>query len=192
MSVSHAPFCEISTIETSINFNPPKDLFYHITLKSIIDEVNHDVVKYEPEFGDLFAFTNIKPRSINDLNRTNRYCQMAYVCGSKDEYTDEIPILLSKYMEMDDNKNSDFRRNKAQKLYVVYLINMTTNVRIWKFLNSQLEGSNMNIIKKVLQPQPGSRVRITNNLFMISYLGHVYGLQLQTYVWSRTTFAEGV
>lgn len=155
MSVSHAPICEISMIAASMNFDPPEDLFYQVTLKRSTSEVN-DVGKYEPEVGDLFALTYIKPRSIDDLIRTKRYFQIAYIRGSKDEYTDEIPILLSQYMELE----SDMRRNKAQKLYAVYLTNITTNIRIWNALKrSQLEGSNMNILKKVLQPD--TRVRIT-------------------------------
>ncbi|CAJ2652928.1 unnamed protein product [Trifolium pratense] len=58
-------------------------------------------------------------------------------------------------MEMEMHGKFDSRRNNAQKLYAVYLVNMTTNVRIWKALNSEMEGSNMNIIKKVLQPYSG-------------------------------------
>lgn len=155
MSVSHAPIREISTIAASMNFDPPEDLFYQVTLKRSTSEVN-DVGKYEPEVGDLFALTYIKPRSIDDLIRTKRYFQIAYIRGSKDEYTDEIPILLSQYMELE----SDMRRNKAQKLYAIYLTNITTNIRIWNALKrSQLEGSDMNILKKVLQPD--TRVRIT-------------------------------
>jgi len=150
MSVPQASFCEIRTMEMSKDFSPPYDLFYKITLKSITDEV-YGVGKYEPEVGDLIAFTNIRPRSVYDLSRIKRYCHIAYIHGSKDEFTDEIPILLS--------YKFDLRRNKAQKLYAVCLINMTTNIRIWKALNSEMEGSDMDIIQKVLQPY--SRVRIT-------------------------------
>jgi senataxin len=44
--------------EISKDFNPPHDLFYNITVKNITDEV-YGVGKYEPEVGDLIAFTNI-------------------------------------------------------------------------------------------------------------------------------------
>ncbi|CAK8533162.1 unnamed protein product [Lathyrus sativus] len=155
LSVPQASFCEIRTMKTSEKFNPPHELLYKITLKNIADEV-YTVGKYEPEVGDLVAFTNIRPKSADDLMRIKRYCLMACICGSRDEFTEEITILLSKEM----HNNFDLRTNKAQKLYVVYLINMTTNIRIWKALNSEMEGSNMNIIKKVLQPY--STVRITN------------------------------
>jgi hypothetical protein len=156
LSVNQASLCEIRTIEMSKYFHPPNDLFYQITVRNITDEV-YGVGKYEPEVGDLIAFTNIRPKSVYDLSRIKNYCHIGYICVSKDEFTDEIPIVLSKYLEIHDK--FDLRRNKAQKLYAVHLVNMTTNVRIWKALNSEMEGSNMNIIKKVLQPY--SRVRIT-------------------------------
>jgi senataxin len=157
MSVPQASFCEIRTMEMSKEFNPPYDLYYNITVKNITDEV-YGVGKYEPEVGDLIAFTNIRPRSVYDLSRIKNYCHIAYIHGSKDEFTDEIPILLSKYMDMEMHSKFDLRKNKAQKLYAVYLVNLTTNVRIWKALNSEMEGSNMNIIKKVLQPYSGVRI----------------------------------
>ncbi|WJX58554.1 hypothetical protein P8452_43997 [Trifolium repens] len=146
-SVPHASFCEIRTMEISKDFNRPYDLFYQFTLKNITDEV-YGVGKYEPEAGDIIAFTNMRPRSVDDLTRTGSYCHIGYICGSKDECNDEFPVLLS--MEM--HNNFDSRRNNAQKLYAVFLVNMTTNIRIWNALNSEMEGSNMNIIKKVLQP----------------------------------------
>ncbi|KAL5059823.1 hypothetical protein RYX36_031427, partial [Vicia faba] len=47
---------------------------------------------------------------------------------------------------------TDFRYNDKQKMYAVYLMNMTTNVRIWKALNSQSDGDHLGLIKKVLRP----------------------------------------
>jgi senataxin len=61
-------------------------------VKNITDEV-YGVGKYEPEVGDLIAFTNIWPRSVYDLNMIKNYCHIAYIHGSKDKFTDEIPIF---------------------------------------------------------------------------------------------------
>ena len=157
--VSQAPLCEVMTIERSRDFKPPKDLFYQMTLKRITDEVQ-SVGKYEPEVGDLIAFTDIRPRSIEDLNRPKSQYHIAHICRSKDEFTDKILVLSSKYMEMDIE--SKMRSNKTQKLYAVYLLNMTTNVRIWRALNSQ---SNMNIIQKVLLPNSTVSSVLFKNIF---------------------------
>ncbi|RDX62227.1 putative helicase MAGATAMA 3, partial [Mucuna pruriens] len=147
--VSKAPFCEISNVQRNKSFKPPKDLFYLITLKSTTDE-EEDICKYVPQSGDLFVLTDIRPKTIYDLNRPGRYYHIAYVCGPKDPYTDKIPILSSKDMEMDIEP--EFRSCRIYKLYATFLLNLTTNIRIWKALNSQLDNDNMNIIKKVLQP----------------------------------------
>ncbi|RDX62226.1 putative helicase MAGATAMA 3, partial [Mucuna pruriens] len=148
ISVSQAPFCEIRTLERSRDFQLPNDLFYQITLKSTTGDVK-GVGKYEPEVGDLIAFTNTRPRSIDDLKKTQTYCHIAYVKGPRDIFTDEIPILSSKLIDYDFE--SDLRSNKTQRLYAVYLSNMITNVRIWNALNSQLEGADINILEKVLK-----------------------------------------
>ena len=57
-------------------------------------------------------------------------------------------------MEMDFN---EFMSNKYQKLYAVFLLNLTTNIRVWKALNSVSENDNLNIIKQVLQPEVNVR-----------------------------------
>ncbi|XP_061360505.1 helicase sen1-like [Gastrolobium bilobum] len=145
--VSRAPFCEILTVERSRNFIITKGMFYKISVKRTNND-DKDIGKYEPAVGDLIAFTDIKPKTKYDLNRPRRYYHIAYVHKSK-ESTDEISILSSKSMDMEILSN--FKSNNAPKLYAVYLLNLTTNVRIWKALNSELEGANMSMIKKVLQ-----------------------------------------
>jgi len=151
--VSQAPFAEISTLRSSKHLKPPNDLAYQITLKSTSDGVG----KYEPEAGDVIAFTNRRPRSIYDLKMTKEYCHMAYVVKSPDIFSGEIPIRISKFTANDIENYVG--SSKSQKLYAVYLLNMTTNVRIWRALTSKLEGADTNILKKVLKVD--TTVRIT-------------------------------
>ncbi|XP_020234153.1 helicase sen1 [Cajanus cajan] len=147
ISVSQAPFCEIMTLERSRDFELPNDLFYQISLKSTSFDVN-GVRNYEPEVGDLIAFTSIRPRSMDDLKKTKRHFHIAYVTGPRDIF-DEIPLLSS--MILDNDVGFDSKSNKKQKLYAVYLSNMTTNIRIWRALNLQLEGAYISIFKKLLK-----------------------------------------
>uniref|UniRef100_A0A2N9FSK2 DNA2/NAM7 helicase helicase domain-containing protein n=1 Tax=Fagus sylvatica TaxID=28930 RepID=A0A2N9FSK2_FAGSY len=42
---------------------------------------------------------------------------------------------------------------KRETLYAICLINMTTNIRIWRALKSELEGGNLDIIRNVMQPK---------------------------------------
>ncbi|CAJ1970809.1 unnamed protein product [Sphenostylis stenocarpa] len=148
ISVSQAPSCEIMTIERSKDFKLPNALFYQITLKSTTDDVK-GVGKYEPESGDLIAFSNIRPRSRDDLKKTKEYWHIAYVLKPPDIFSNEIRILTSKFIENDIE--IDLRSNKVQELYAVDLLNMTTNVRIWNALTSKLKGAGQSIVKKVLK-----------------------------------------
>ncbi|KAK7305619.1 hypothetical protein VNO77_43525 [Canavalia gladiata] len=147
--VDRAPFCEISSVELdrSKNFISTKSLFYLISVKRTNND-EKDIGKYEPEVGDLIAFADIKPKTVDDLNKPKRFFHIAYVHGSK-ESTDKISILSSK--SFDTDIDFPLRKNNAPKLYAIYLLNLTPSVRIWKALNSELEGASMSMIKKVLQ-----------------------------------------
>ncbi|XP_028800616.1 helicase SEN1-like isoform X2 [Neltuma alba] len=131
--ISQAPNCEILTYERM-----GKGLLYQMTF----DESHGG--RYEPVSGDLIALTDGRPTGIEDLNKPGRFYHIAYVQWSE---SGQITILSSKSIEIDPG----MRNNNVQRLYAVYLINLTTNIRIWKALHSQLEGANLNIIGKVLQ-----------------------------------------
>jgi len=148
---SRARLCEI-IIVAKVDGSTKYPL-YQISLNNKSDEVEDEKEensgKYVPEAGDVFALTDIKPKRIDDLNRPGRFYHIAYVSRPKDS-NDEISILLSKPMEVDFN---EFMSNKSQKLYAVFLLNLTTNIRVWKALNSVSEDVNLNILKQVLQPE---------------------------------------
>ncbi|KAJ7964388.1 p-loop nucleoside triphosphate hydrolase superfamily protein [Quillaja saponaria] len=121
-SLSKAPIWEIVKLEMSKNFRAPKDLFYQIEVKRAKDAAKQDAGKYEPEAGDLIAFTDIRPKCIEDLNGPRSFYHIAYVQGARDESNDMIPIMSSKYMEPEMSLNK-----KQQQLFAVYLMNVTTN-----------------------------------------------------------------
>ncbi|KAM4102406.1 hypothetical protein ACB094_05G220200 [Castanea mollissima] len=143
MSTLHlAPSCEISSFKRTKDFKPPKDFFYLVTLKSVSGlEKNGG---YEPMVGDIIALTNVRPK-YKDLDRPNRPFLVAFVQRVKDDNI--LTILASKPILAEERENK-----KRETLYATCLINMTTNIRIWRALNSQLEGKNLDIIGKVLQP----------------------------------------
>lgn len=153
--VSRSPFCEISSVEleSSRSLIPTKNLFYQISVNKSNNDVNG---KYEPEVGDLIAFTDIKPKTVDDLDRPRREYHIGYVHGIK-ESIDKISILSSKSFNMSALKSNNaprlysLRSDNAPKLHGFYLMNLTTNVRIWKALKSELEGASMSMIKKVLK-----------------------------------------
>ncbi|XP_054789626.1 uncharacterized protein LOC129295175 [Prosopis cineraria] len=139
-SISQAP-CEILTYKRM-----SEGLLYQLTFDEIHDG------RYEPAFGDVIALTDGRPKGIEDLNQPGRLYHIAYVRWSKEG---QITILLSKSIETEP----DVRSNNAQMLYATYLINLTTNIRIWKALNSQLQGASLGVIGKILQSEKLVRIR---------------------------------
>jgi senataxin len=165
--VSQAPFYEIENVEEikqpTITISEDQIQFIQfehvIPLKSKHEfDDDENIGNYKPLSGDLIAFTHIRPRSINDLNTLKSPYRITYVKEAKKEFFRNsdgsktfyirIAFLTSECMKMD--VESDLQNNKELKLYAVYLMNMTTNVRIWKALKSI---SHMNIIKTVLGPR---------------------------------------
>ncbi|KAJ6707316.1 P-LOOP CONTAINING NUCLEOSIDE TRIPHOSPHATE HYDROLASES SUPERFAMILY PROTEIN [Salix viminalis] len=152
--VSQAPTREISSPEKAKEHKPPKDL-------------NGEGI-YDPGVGDLLALTDVRPKDIADLNRPGFNYLLAYVHrlhkaqeNDDDDKYDILSILTSKPIEFElenqENKRKSkiagkgMRKNMKAHVFVVYLVNMMTNIRIWRSLNSELEGGNMNIIQNVLQ-----------------------------------------
>jgi len=172
--VSRAPLCEIIKVERdtrNITNDLRKLIWFNNKSDDVEDEEEEKSGKYVPEAGDLFALMDIKPKRIDDLNRPGRFYQIAYACGPKDSYADEIAIsiLSSKVMEMDIL--NEIMSNKSQKLYAVFLLNLTTNIRVWNALTSLWEDDNLTIIKQVLQPEVNVRFSISPSvtiLFSIS------------------------
>ncbi|KAK7857283.1 hypothetical protein CFP56_018579 [Quercus suber] len=142
-----APSCEILSFKQTKDFKPPKDIFYLVTLKSVSGLQKNG--GYEPMIGDIIALTNVRPK-FKDLDRPNRPFLVAFVQRVKDDNI--LTILASKPILAEERENK-----KRETLYAICLINMTTNIRIWRALNSQLEGKNLDIIGKVLQPNSAVR-----------------------------------
>ncbi|QCD77969.1 regulator of nonsense transcripts 1 [Vigna unguiculata] len=141
--VSKAPFCEISSVALERHTD---NFFYQIAVNRTSSDEDG---KYEPEVGDLIAFTDFKPKTLDDLIRSKRNYHIGYVHGIK-ESIDRISILSSKSFDSAPNLYAKSSTDE-RKLYAFCLLNLTTNVRIWKALKLQLEGSSLSMMKKVLQ-----------------------------------------
>ncbi len=141
-TLSLAPRRVILSFKETQEFNQPKDSFYYVRLLEANDGA------YEPMFGDLIALTDVRPKYSADLDRPNRPYLVAFVHKIRDN---TLTILASKpILAEEQDKN----------IYAVFLINMTTNIRIWRALNSELEGGNLNIIQRVLQQKSAVRILI--------------------------------
>jgi len=173
MKVSQAPTREIFSIERSKEYKPPKDVFYKIWLNRMSKTGNGKGI-YEPEVGHLIALTDARPKDIADLNSPGINYLLAYVHevsnGLDDDNNHEtLSILTSKpiQFELENKQNKresviagqEIQKKSRAAFFVVYLANMTTNARIWRSLNSDLQGGNTNVIQNVLETSSPVRRR---------------------------------
>lgn len=182
--LSRAPTREIVHLKKAKDCDPPKDLYYEITLKKkkkkktkkklnaddteedteeeeeedSDQEVDNNKIVYEPKAGDLIAFTDVRPKGIDDLNTPKRPYLIALVQGTGDD--DSSRILSSKPILFDKSRRGNDK--KSGKDFIVFLTNLTTNIRIWTALKSGERS--MNLIKEGLQVN--SAVRFTILLFV--------------------------
>ncbi|KAL3838762.1 hypothetical protein ACJIZ3_023353 [Penstemon smallii] len=136
-TIFRAPSCEIlgvKRIRKKDDKNREK-LTYRLHLNS---------GSYEPEYRDLIVLTEVKPKCINDLNRSYTIALVE---------TLDIRILSSKPIV--------FKKEKG-KLFASYLTNLNTNSRIWKALNPDINGGNFNIINSVLTANPSVEERCSH------------------------------
>ncbi|KAJ8770587.1 hypothetical protein K2173_018078 [Erythroxylum novogranatense] len=156
-SVANAPVREVLRFSKSKNYRDPGDLFYTIQLTPM-DTINGPRI-YKPEAGDLIAVSDVRPKSESDLNRPRRPYLVAYIQGLESDNPNMLKVLASKPILVDENmKNrgdesavTPMGQQRRDTHFVVFLTNLTTNIRIWRSLNSELDGGNMEIIRRVLQ-----------------------------------------
>ncbi|PIA63251.1 hypothetical protein AQUCO_00200935v1 [Aquilegia coerulea] len=98
---------------------------------------------YEPQPWDVIALSDAIPSCIDDLNKPPRYYFPALVVGVGDvdnpnmfEIFTTKPIFVQKRQE-----------TKRETLFATFLINITTNIRIWRALHAE---EHLNLIKVVL------------------------------------------
>ncbi|CAI9763492.1 unnamed protein product [Fraxinus pennsylvanica] len=152
-TLNYAPLREIFDVKEHKDFRLPNNLLYTITLRKLSDKEKGEA--YEPEVGDLIALTDAKPKCADDLDRPKRSYTIALVQGMrgdglvqsmKGDGSFRIPVLSSKPIVFEKAEGG-----KRDKLFAVYLTNLTTNIRIWQALHPNLTGESMKIINSVLK-----------------------------------------
>lgn len=131
--IFRAPVSPIYNVQPLPTGGHKKVLMYYMTLTGM---------NYEPKVGDLVALTQVKPKRIDDLDRPNSPFLTAYVTKVIYDIPTRVQVLSSDVIE-----SNLFGRKGLSKRFVVYLTNLTTNMRIWQALQPS---GNMNIIQRTL------------------------------------------
>ncbi|XWS57202.1 hypothetical protein CRYUN_Cryun09bG0153900 [Craigia yunnanensis] len=144
--LSQAPSRQLYSVERDKYYKAPRDLFYNIVLRKR-DSNRSDLETYQPQSGELVALTDVRPKCVSDLNRPKRSYLLAYVQAVDEANPDKVSILSSKPIMIEQ----EMQRKENHTLFFVFLINMTTNIRIWKAFHPDPTGGNLKMINKVIQ-----------------------------------------
>lgn len=110
--------------------------------------------------GDIFVLADAKPETISDLQRVGTTWTFALVTKIPDD--DNEDDSSSECFRVKAAKDIEIKESMQKSMFVVFLINVTTNKRIWNALHKL---PNLKIIKEVLCTS--SLVRIVVKLLRI-------------------------
>ncbi|OVA00394.1 hypothetical protein BVC80_1181g13 [Macleaya cordata] len=141
-NLSESPRCKILSVKKDKKYKPPKNLVYKMIFETEDSKLEKEV--YMPQACDVIAFSDVRPACVKDFIRISYI--PALVLGVEDEGNPcMVRILASKPIMLEEGKQKKVLHRDS--LFGVFLINIKTNLRIWKALH----GGNKNIIKEVLR-----------------------------------------
>ncbi|KAJ0095766.1 hypothetical protein Patl1_14988 [Pistacia atlantica] len=143
-TISTAPYAEVVALDES---KPHGAEIYNVKVdywSTRISNIGKEPYKTLP--WDILILADAKPETISDLERVGRTWSFLSVMKiSEDENENEIDristyftVKASRSIQEDDGEKS---------LFVIFLVNITPNIRIWKSLHMS---RNLKIIKEVL------------------------------------------
>ncbi|XP_042503955.1 uncharacterized protein LOC122081053 isoform X2 [Macadamia integrifolia] len=145
--ISEAPLAEVTSLEES---KPYGSLLYEINVdywKNMLRSCGKEV--YKPKPGDIFVFSDMVPETVSDLQCYGRSWTFAAVIKTLDNEESEEDSAI--YLKVKASKAIEVKEGMQNSLFAVFLINMTTNNRIW----AALQGiGNLKIIKNILGDNP--------------------------------------
>ncbi|XP_074319095.1 helicase sen1-like [Silene latifolia] len=154
-SIAESPASEIKAIWIAKGHKAPKELHYKITIKPVTDLYNPGGY-YDPESGDVFALSNVRPRNVGDLIRPGQNIIFAYVDLASE---DEPSILITPSEEL--NRSELLSKEKNTRLFATFVMNLTTNKRIWKALHPCPQSPNLGLLENLLQHNPSVSQTVT-------------------------------
>ncbi|XP_074320392.1 helicase sen1-like [Silene latifolia] len=147
-SIAESPASEISKISIDKTHKPPKELHYEITIRPVTD-LHNPGGHYDPQSGDVFALSNVRPQNIGDLVRPGQNIIFAFVEKASE---DEPSILITPSEVLD--RSELLSKKKETKLFATFVMNLTTNKRIWKALHPSPKSPNLGLLENLLQHNP--------------------------------------
>ncbi|XP_057783923.1 uncharacterized protein LOC131001536 [Salvia miltiorrhiza] len=141
-----APCCEVFNVKKRKAVRLDDDILVNtFTFKAALKGEKDSPKSYEPQFADLVALTDVRPKCVSDLDSPKAPFNLAIVKRASDT---KIRILSSKPVLFENGQRGD-------RLFIVYLTNLNTNIRIWGALHPH-KGVNTSIFTSVLTVSPSN------------------------------------
>lgn len=141
-TIHKAPSAQLLSIEKEPKPKGPKILF-NVNLSSWrINNGKGQQQSYRPLPGDIFVILDIDPQTTTDLECSNTWA-FAWLGHIIDNNAPTTHLKL--YVSKDISAEGDIHQTTT--LFIVFLMNVTTNLRIWKALQSSAD---VGIVKRVL------------------------------------------
>ena len=154
-----APSCEISRlVPLKLKSKQAKSRFCYNILTRGNKSLKNPRGDYEPQSGDLVLLTNSTLKGMHSLNIPEIQFVIASVLKLNGGSFYKFRLVSAKEI------NPELRPNGPNRVYATYLINMTTNIRIWRALNPNPKTANLSLIEKVLQYDPAVSTYFLNSL----------------------------
>ncbi|XP_043810300.1 uncharacterized protein LOC110608878 isoform X1 [Manihot esculenta] len=140
-NLSRAPYAHVTSFKI---IKQNGKLFYDIEVDYWRNKYGVDGERpYRTFAGHFFVFTDAKPDAVSDLRQLeNRWALLSNITDTKNEHGLSVTCL-----GVQTNKEIQDKLSSGRPLFIVFLMNMRTNERIW---NSLQMGGNMNVIKQIL------------------------------------------
>ncbi|KAM7463331.1 hypothetical protein LguiA_031452 [Lonicera macranthoides] len=136
---------EESDLGKKKNINGLTDLVFSWSLEDIFNENLYFNQPYKTLPGDVIIFADSKPETVSDLERAGTTWAFATVINIPDDENGDGST--STHFKVKATKDVEARDGIQTSQFVVFLMNITTNKRIWNAIHMR---GNVSIIKEVL------------------------------------------
>ncbi|KAK2992174.1 hypothetical protein RJ640_000810, partial [Escallonia rubra] len=141
-AISSAPFARVISLQKS----KAKRLYDVEVDNWKNNDRRHGKEPYRPIPGDIFLITDAKPERMSDLQQLEGFMSFGY--NTKVSGDDERSTWTGTLLKVRGSEELDIEDRPQKPLSVVFLINITTNNRIWNAMHSCGDSQ---IIKEVIR-----------------------------------------
>ncbi|KAI8552028.1 hypothetical protein RHMOL_Rhmol06G0232800 [Rhododendron molle] len=142
-SVHEAPYAEVIFLNES---KPYGSSLFDIKVDNWRNRFNdRGKEPYKTLPGDVFVVSDVKPESLSDLQRVGR--MWTFACVTRITEEENEGDSSSTHFTVIASRDIEVKHGLRESLFVVFLMNITTNKRIWNALHML---RNLQIIKEVL------------------------------------------